>query len=115
MKQIELQYTDEVNVDMLESIVRRYFSDKQIKRQNWGVNAPFLRIKMSFWIEVIVAISRKEGKNKTVVLVNDGYTMGAWLLLGWPAYFMFKKNHRENVMNAIRAELMHNTNVVFLN
>jgi len=115
MNKIELAQTNAVNVDLLESILRQKFPNKKVKRQNWGINSPFLWIKMSFWIRVAVGITQKPKKQKTIVIVNDHYTVGAWLLLGWPAYWIFRKHHRRDVMNAVRAGLRERTNVIFLN
>ena len=57
MTQIELAYTDVINVDMLESILEQKFPGKSVSRQNWGINAPFVWIKMSFWIRVVLLFS----------------------------------------------------------
>ena len=115
MKQIELEYTEAVSVDLLESILRQKFPDKDINRQNWGINSPFLWIKMSFWIKASVGIMQKPKRNKTIVFVNDTYTLGSWILLGPIAYFFFRKNHRTNILNALREGLKEKTNVVFQN
>lgn len=116
MKQIELEYTEDLSIDLLESILRQRFPDKEVKRQNWGLNSPFLWIKMSFWIKVSVGITQKPKKNKTIVFVNDTYTLGGYLLLGGLIPYLFlRKNHRTDVMDAISDELKQRTNVVFLN
>lgn len=115
MKQIKLAYTNQINVDMLESIIRQKYPDKTFTRQNWGFNAPFLIIKMNFWLQETIFISQKPQKNITKVVVNEGCTLAGWFFLGWPTCWLFMKLHRKEVMNVIREELQASTNVVFLN
>lgn len=115
MKQIELKLTNAVNVDLLESIVRQKFPNNKIKRQNWGLNSPFLWIKMSFWIRVAVAVVNKPKKNMTKVIVNDNITIGGVLTLGWLSYWIFRKNHRACVMDSVKQGLSERTNVEFMN
>jgi hypothetical protein len=115
MTQIELAYTDVINVDMLESILEQKFPGKSVSRQNWGINAPFVWIKMSFWIRVAVGVVQKKDQQKTQVFVNDNCTVGALLLLGWLAYWFFRGNHRTTVMDAVKEGIKERTNVVFMN
>ena len=115
MTQIDLVITNEVNVDLLEAILRRKFPDKKVKRQNWGLNSPFLWVKMSYSIRVAVSIVHKPKKQMTRILVNDNLTVGGMFFTGWIGFWIFRRHHRTNVMNAVREGLMETTHVVFLN
>ena len=114
MKQIELTLNNAVNVDVLESILKEKFPQKKVTRQNWGRYAPFLWLKMNFWIRVQVVIKHKPKKQKTTVMVSDNPTMTSLLLFGWIP-ILFRKNHRKNVMAALREGLNEKLHVEYLN
>ena len=115
MTQIDLKITNEVSVDLLEAILRRKFPDKEVTRQNWGLNSPFLWIEMSYSIRVAVSIVHKPKKQMTRILVNDNLTIGGIFFSGWIGFWIFRKQHRKTIMNAVREGLRETTNVVFLN
>lgn len=115
MKHIELQYNNAVNVDLIETILKEKFPGKEIARQNFGLHFPFVKIFMGGGIIVTVAISHDGKNNRTTVLVRDGQTFGSAFFTGFIGYLAAKKNHRTNVMNAIRVGLSEKINPVFLN
>jgi len=115
MKHIELRYTNQLPLSILESILKKKFPGKSIRRQDWGIDSPFLWIKMNFWIRVKVYIGQRQHMNKTIIYVRDDITLGAAFLLGWPAYWIFRKEHRTRVYNAIKEGLSNYPNIVFLN
>ena len=115
MKQIELEYTNEVTMDLLESILKETYPDKPINRLNWGLNSPFLSMKMNYWLKEAVFVSQKPKAKKTKVVVNENCTFAGWFFLGWPLCCLFLKLHRKEVMNVIREALKERTCVVFLN
>ena len=115
MKHIEIELTDVVTVDLLESILIEKFPSNKVYRQNWGFNTPFLWINMNYWVRVAVGIFKNKQKKKIRINVYDHNTIAGWLWGGWVTFLIFRKHHRVNVMNALREGLRERTNVVFLN
>ena len=114
MKHIELQYNSAVNVDLIETILKEKFPGKELARQNFGLHSPFIKIYMGGGIIVTVAIAHDKNKNITTVLVRDGQTFGSAFFTGIIGFLAAKKNHRTDVMNAVREGLMEKINPIFL-
>ena len=108
MKQIELDYTETVNIDLVEAILKKRFPDKEFKLKKRKHHKSFMQIFFTYDVMVIVVVAHDQKKRRTIITVKDGQTIRSFCFLGYIGlirYYRHRKEHTISVFNAIKEEL----------
>ena len=69
-KKIEIGYNPEITIERIQKVLCMHFPEYNQSLQTWGVNAPFIRLKKSFFVHAVVFIKQKPKKQKTIIGIN---------------------------------------------
>lgn len=105
-KKIELGYNPEITIKRIQKILSMHFPECKQSLQTWGVNAPFIRLKKSFFVHVFVFIKQKPKRQKTVVGLNGGMAPMAIVLFGFILHYILRGNFLDEVGEILERELL---------
>ena len=98
-------------IDFIEEIAQEKFPECKIKRQNWGINAPFVIIRKGFFVRAIVFIKQKENKGFTEIGINGGMDPLAIYLFGFLFHYVLRGDFLSQVEVSIEEGLRERFNV----
>lgn len=104
-KKIELGYNPEIQIEKIQKILKTHFPEYEQSVQTWGVNAPFVRLKKSFFVHAIVFIKHREKKQKTIIGINGNMAPFAAVCFGFILHYVLRGNFLNDVKDAFEQEL----------
>lgn len=114
-KKIKLNYLPSLNIDDVEKIAEERFPECKIKRQNWGINAPFVIVRKGFFVRAIVFVKQKENKGQTIIGINGGMDPLAIYLFGVIFHYVLRGDFLSQVEEAMEEGVKekYNANIVY--
>lgn len=104
-KKIELGYTPDLNIEKIQKILGTHFPELEQSVQTWGVNAPFITLKKSFFVHAIVFVKQKPKKQKTVIGINGNMAPLAAACFGFILHYILRGNFLNEVRDALEQDL----------
>ena len=104
-KKIELGYNSNITIERVQKILSMHFPECNQSLQTWGVNAPFIRLKKSFFVHAIVFIKQKPKKQKTIIGINGNMAPMAFALFGFIWHYGLRGSFIDDVKEAREQEL----------
>lgn len=105
-KKIEIRYNKDITLQVISEILKKRFPEYDQSIQTFGVNAPFIRLKKSMFVHVMVFVKQKESKQKTIIGINGGMSSLGALLFGFLMHYIFRGTILNDVETAIKEELI---------
>lgn len=104
-KKIELGYNPEITIDRVKKVLSMHFPEYSQSTQTWGVNAPFIRLKKSFFVYAIVFVKHNPKKQKTIVGINGNMNPLAVVLFGFILHYVLRGSFLDDVKDVLEREL----------
>lgn len=107
-QKIEVAYDEKITLEKVKEILVQAFPEYKMSQQNWGMNAPFVRLKKSIFVHAIVFVKQKPKKNITRIGINGGMAPIAVALFGYVLHGILRGDFLVRVEEAIRKGLLYN-------
>lgn len=98
---IELGYNPDVTIKHIQKVLSLHFPECDQSLQTWGVNAPFIRLKKSFFVHAIVFIKQNPKKQKTIIGINGNMAPMAVYLFGFLLHYLLRGSFLDEVKAAL--------------
>lgn len=103
-KKIEIGYNPEITIERIQKVLCMHFPEYNQSLQRWGVNAPFIRLKKSFFVHAVVFIKQKPKKQKTIIGINGNMAPVAFVLFGFILHYVLRGSFIDDVKQALEQE-----------
>lgn len=104
-KKIVLGYNPNLKIKEIQSILITHFPEYGLSVQTWGFNAPFVRLKKSFFVHAVVFIKQQPKKKRTIVGINGNMAPLAVYCFGLILHYILRGNFLNEVKDALEQEL----------
>lgn len=111
-KKIIIDYLESLNIDFVEEIALEKFPECSIKRQNWGINAPFVIIRKGFFVRAVVFINQKEKNGQSIIGINGGMDPLAFALFGFIFHYVLRGDFLCEVEDAMREGIKERYSII---
>lgn len=104
-KKIELGYNPDIKIERIQKILEIHFPEYELSVQTWGINAPFIRLKKSFFVHALIFIKHSPQKQKTVIGINGNMSPFAVVMFGVILHYILRGSFLDDVKDILEQEL----------
>lgn len=106
-QKIELGYNPNINLEMIQEILRTHFPEYAQKAQKtWKANTSFVTLKKSFFVHALVYVTQDHMKQKTTIAVDGYMEPVALVLFGFILHHVLKGSFIDDVREVLERELL---------
>ena len=106
-QKIELGYKPQINVEMIQEILRTHIPEyNQTLQKTWKANQSIVTLKKSFFVHALVLVAQDYKKQKTIISIDGGMEAVAVVLFGFILHYVLRGSFIDDVKEILERELL---------